>query len=95
MRLMDNKELLMDIWGIYAELSVLKQSYDEYNRRKWNYIEKDFALQGVDKEKGRMKLNVVPMYDFYRFGFSFLNETEEILKDIKEVLPKLEEANKK
>jgi len=45
-------------------------------------------------EKGRMILNVVPMYDFYRIGFSFLNETEEMLEDLKEVVSKLEEGNK-
>ena len=95
MRLTDNKELLMDMWGIYADLSTLKQDYDEYYRRKRSYAEKDLALQGVDKEKFRMKLNAVPMYDFYRFGYVPLEETEEMLKKIKEVLPKLEEANKK
>ena len=95
MRLMDNKELLMELWGVYADLSTLKQSYDEYYRRKWNYMEKDFALQGIDYEKEQMILNVVPMYDFYRIGFSFLSETEEMLEALKEVVSKLEEESKK
>ena len=90
MRLMDKKELLIAIWDVYSELNTLKQGYDDHNSRKLNHMEKDFPLQGYGGEK--MVLNVVPMYDFYINGFSYLYETEKTLNDLKEVVSKLEET---
>jgi hypothetical protein len=92
MRLMNDSELLMEIWSVYADLNGLKQMYDEFLRRKWNHIEKDLSLQGIDREKKKMKLNVVPLYDFYRLGFSSLSDTERIQKEVKETISKLEET---
>jgi hypothetical protein len=94
MRLMNDSELLMEIWSVYADLTDLKQMYDEFLRRKWNHIEKDLSLQGIeiDREKRKIKLNVVPMYDFYRLGFSFLSDTEKMQKEVKETVSKLEKT---
>jgi len=89
MRLMKNKELLLAIWDVYAELLHLKQTGDEYNNRKWSLIEKDIPL--IEINKGEVKYDIIPMYSFYAIGapIAILLEYEQALEKSKTIVMKL------
>ena len=92
MRLMNNKELLMAIWDVYTELFVLKNEYDEHEKRRWNYSEKEIPLFVFDK--GQMIYDFIPMYDFFKLDYTkgMLSMSEQALKEIEKVQLKLEET---
>ena len=92
MRLISNKELLLAIWDMYDKLIILKQYIDEYETRRWNYMEKEIPL--IENVEELSKHDYIFMYDFYKIEYSegILIESEQVLKKIKEVLLKLEET---
>jgi hypothetical protein len=95
MRLMKDRETLLEIWDVYDRLTVLKQLVDEYNKLKLNFIEKEISLIDVNV-KGDIELQgVVPMYDFYKKIGGFTNVqiiSKQYLKSIEEVILKLNET---
>ena len=90
MRLMDNKKLLLNIWGIYTELIELKQLLDEYNNRKWSLIENDIPL--IEINMGQAEFNIIPMYSFYAVGapIGMMAECEKVLENLYDFISKLE-----
>jgi hypothetical protein len=93
MRLVNDRELLLAIWNVYDELTLLKQFNDEQNKLKWNFIEKEISL--VDATGGKIERDIIPMYDFYKKAggsANVLRECERFLKDITTMVLKLEES---
>ena len=90
MRLMNDKELLMEIWNVYDGLTILKEMIDEYNKIKWDFIEKEISL--VDSDKKEIERNIIPMYGFYKKTGIFDNlliMSERTLKNTHELYIKL------
>ena len=93
MRLMNDRELLLAIWTVYDELTLLKQLSDEYNKLKWNFIEKEISLVDMDTNR-EIEREIIPMYDFYKKvggSTALLITSERFLKNIKEMVLRLEE----
>jgi hypothetical protein len=67
MRLMNNKELLTDIWDVYADIDWLKGRIDRYNETKWDEMNKDIALE-LERKPTRYKAR---MYNFHIRGLPF------------------------
>ena len=91
MRLMNDKELLKEIWNVYDGLTILKEIIDEHNKLKWNFMEKEISLVDRDME-GNIERNIIPMYDFYKkTGNSnkLLNTSEMLSKNIQKLYLKL------
>jgi hypothetical protein len=91
MRLMNDKELLMEIWNVYDGIHILKEIIDEHNKLKWDFIEKEISLVDADKD-GNIECNIIPMYDFYKktgIPYKLLNSSEAILKITHELFLKL------
>jgi len=91
MRLMNDKELLSEIWNVYDGLNLLKEVIDEHSTLKWNFLEKEISLVDWDKD-GKIERNIIPMYDFYKktkFSNSLLNTSERTLKDMHKLYLKL------
>jgi hypothetical protein len=65
MRLMDNRELLMDIWNIYAGIDWLKDQINLYNERHWKEFDKETTLQ-LEHNIFRARF-----YNFYITGAAF------------------------
>jgi hypothetical protein len=90
MRLMNDKELLMEIWMAYDYLAILKELIDEHSNLKWNFIEKEISLFDVENEKVECKS--IPMYDFYKktsASYRLLKMSEVALENIHELFLKL------
>jgi hypothetical protein len=91
MRLMNDRELLLAIWNVYDAITLLKQLNDEQNKLKWSFMEKEISL--VDVDRGEIKRDIIPMYDFYKKAGGSTNvliQCERFLTDIKKVVSKLE-----
>jgi hypothetical protein len=94
MRLMDNKELLLEIWDAYTELSDYKQALDEYNKIKWSFIEKDLPQleKNMEQNLQQFQLNYIPMYSFYLLGvpYSIDLQMKQSLNKLTELIQKFE-----
>jgi hypothetical protein len=91
MRLMDDKDLLMEIWNAYDGILNLKEAVDIHNKLKWDFMEKEISLVDVDKD-GKVEWDMIPMYDFYKktgISNNLLNWSEIILKITHELYLKL------
>jgi len=91
MRLMNDKELLMEIWQVYDGINILKELIDEHNKLKWDFMEKEISLVDVDTD-GRIERNIIPMYDFYKktsIPDRLLVASEQFFKNIQELFLKL------
>jgi hypothetical protein len=90
MRLMNDKELLKEIWNVYDYLSILKELIDENSSIKWNFIEKEISLYDING--GKIEWNTIPMYDFYKktnASHRLLRVSEAALKKMHELFLKL------
>jgi len=90
MRLMDDKELLREIWNVYDNFAILKELINEHNRLKLNFIEKEISLFDVDR--GKIEFNSIPMYDFYKktnVSNRLLELSEIVYKNVHELYLKL------
>ena len=92
MRLVTDKKLLRMIWNVYEEFTMLKQACDEHNKIKWSFLEKEIPL--IKMDRGQVKTDIIPMYDFYRIDLpnSLRSEFKVVLKSTKKTLSKLEET---
>jgi len=87
MRLMNDKELLLTIWDVYAQLTDLKELLDWSDQIKTNDLIKE-ASESIVVKDGKPKLSTenAPMYSFYVIGIP-----ENMLNGCNEVMPKLKE----
>jgi hypothetical protein len=88
MRLMDNRELLMDIWDIYAGIDWLKEQIVFYNERQWDELNKEMTLQ-FEKKPMQYKAR---LYKFYAPGaaFTMRDQYERRLENLNYLLSELE-----
>ena len=90
MRLMDDKELLRDIWKLYNEIELLQRISDSFNQLK-----KDYSLKEIEVNL-KEKKNDIPLYDFFIFhgNSGLLESNQKIFEKIKEIVSKLDEKYK-
>ena len=91
MRLVENKELLLELWDVYDEYSSVKETFDVFFQIKWEDIKKELALL-LDGQK----LTVAPMYNYYYLGMPYqvLAPCERALKKSEELVLTLEKELK-
>jgi hypothetical protein len=86
MRLVENKELLLSIWGIYSDINEAKEALNMLMQTKLEEIKKQ--LQWTEKEKQ----NNIPMYIFYHdseMAYEQSRICKDLSKKIKETIAKL------
>jgi hypothetical protein len=92
MRLMEEKELLINIWDIYAELTDLKELIDWCDQIKTTDLIKE-ASSAIVVEGGKPLLHTenAPMYSYYVVGIpqNMKNGCEEVLPKLKALVEKL------
>jgi hypothetical protein len=92
MRLMNDKNLLLSIWDMYAKLTDLKELFDWCDQIKKEAMMKEASMAVVVKDgKPTLQLDDTPMYSFYITGItlSMLSESEKVLKEAQEFVEKL------
>jgi len=92
MRLMNDKELLLTIWDVYAELSDVKELLDWGDQIKTNDLIKEASGAIVVKDRGPvLSTENAPMYSFYIIGIpeNMLNGCEEVMPKLKHLVEKL------
>ena len=88
MRLVDDKELLLSIWDVYNNIDILQKFLDRAYQEKYDEMKKEV----LSAEQGKSKMKDAPMHFFYAttYPVEMLRASEEILKQSKEVVLKLE-----
>lgn len=85
MRLMNNKELLQNVWKAYLDLEKIKMTLDSYYQLKSEELKKNNQI-----ELAKLP-NPIPMYDFYHtyVGFGALEGCKSLSKELKAIVGKL------
>jgi hypothetical protein len=89
MRMLDDKELLLEIWNVYATLFELKVAHDKYADMKLDGMMKEQLLSDAERQK------IIPMYNFFAkntLPYMMHRVFVQQLDYTKEVALKLEEA---
>ena len=92
MRLINDKQLLLSIWDVYADIVLLRESLDWGDKLKRDYMIKEVSMAIVNN--GTLELKTkgeAPMYSFYIMNISnsLLKACEEALESSKELLEKM------
>jgi len=89
LRLVDDKELLLSIWNVYYTLDIVKNYLNNGYQIKSEELNRYIQLS--DKERD----GLVPMYQFFAVSTipdEMLRISEEILKQLKATVEKLQES---
>jgi hypothetical protein len=88
MRLVEDKELLRDIWKAYNYLEMIQRLSDRFNQIKSDYADKE--TQSMDEGKS----SEIPMYDFFIHyaGYGLLENCQAISELLKELIARLDET---
>ena len=89
LRLVDDKELLLSIWNVYYTLDNVKDFLNKGFQIKLEELNRYIQLSDKERE------GFIPMYQFYAvstFPDEMLRLSEQILKQLKETVEKLQES---
>jgi hypothetical protein len=90
MRLIEDKELLLTLWRVYDNLSMLTKILDDYSQIKLEEMKKDLLLFDINNFTPETFKNITPMYNFYTLGYvNCFGWTESIPNDTKEAFEML------
>ena len=89
MRLINDKELLLSIWGAYSEIEDIQQDIQAYYDNKKDKLEREYVLKLSEKQ------SPLSLYNFFitRYAISLQERSKDNLQRLKETVAKIDKKS--